>query len=262
MLFNRRAIAAPLLLLAVFMLPACSYTVPVQSRRADLGALSGMTEQQRRSMTDVDVAAMMNRKPLARFPATMAVVQLQSNSGFGLGRGGCGVVLTRDEKTNEYLQRIAGLSKVRGVTTLSRLVLPSRIDDDRDLRAAAARLNADLLLIYTFDTSVYRGDTTSPLDVVTFGFLPHKYMRVESTASALLMDTRNGYIYATAESASSARQLANSWTSSSAMDQSRRRAEAEALEQLVDDFVASWPTVLAMYDPQPSGAVMLQQPTR
>ena len=42
-------------------------------------------------------------------------------------------------------------------------------------------------------------------------------------------------------------QLANAWTSSEAVDQSRQRAERRAFEQMLDNFVLAWPEVVSEY---------------
>lgn len=62
---------------------------------------------------------------------------------------------------------------VDGVSPLNRLLLPQHLNSDRSLRQSAARLHADVLLVYTFDTDIYVGDGTSPTDFMTLGFLPH-----------------------------------------------------------------------------------------
>lgn len=227
--------------------------LPVRSTPANLAALSEANDRQRARLTDADVQAMLDRKPLVRFPAGIAVAQVQAaqaNAYYGsrANRGAAfHVVFNREAETPEHVAALAGLEQIHGVSALSPLVLSGPARHDRDLRAAAGRLNADLLLLYTFDTAVYRGDNTSPLDVVTLGFLPHRHMRVRCTASAMLLDTRNGYVYATSEGSATTKQLANTWTTRDAVDQSRRRAEQQALDQMVERFVAGWPAVLARH---------------
>ena len=130
---------------------------------------------------------------------------------------------------------------------LPRLVLPDRLTSDEELRTAAASLRANMLLIYTFDTNIHIGGSGSPIDVITIGFLPNKEARVVTTASAVLMDTRNGYVYGTAEGTGRTTQRANAWTEADAVDQSRRRTEAEAFEDLIDAFGTTWAGVLREY---------------
>ena len=148
---------------------------------------------------------------------------------------------------DEHFERLAGLPGVAGLAPLSRLVLPETLESDYDLRVAAGRLKAPMLLLYTFDTAVDWQDSTSPLDVVTLGFLPHHRVRVHSTVSAVLLDTRSGYLYAAAEADDSVSRLANSWTRGLAADGARRKAEARAFDELVDGIVGGWPELVGRY---------------
>ena len=88
--------------------------------------------------------------------------------------------------------------------------------EENDIPVAAASLRADLLLIYTFDTQFSSDNYGGPLMVVSLGLLPTKVESVKTTASAVLLDTRTGYVHATAEGSGDAGQLANAWTSSDA----------------------------------------------
>ncbi len=110
-------------------------------------------------------------------------------------------------------------------------------------------MRANLLLIYTFDTDINVASMGSPIDLVTLGFLPSQCAEAVTTATASLVDTRNGYVYATAEATATADRRANTWTRSSAVDRSRQRTQAEAFDKLVDAFVQSWDGVLAEHSP-------------
>ena len=116
---------------------------------------------------------------------------------------------------------------------------------DVELRKAAATLGADMVLLYTFDTVFHVDDGMRPLTVVSLGLFPTKVATVTTTASSLLMDVRSGYIYATGETTSQRKPLANSWTSSDAVDASRQQNEREAFVKLVKDFERIWPQVVA-----------------
>lgn len=63
--------------------------------------------------------------------------------------------------------------------------------------------------------------------------------------SALLVDTRTGYLYAAHEVTEWEATLATSWGSQDAADQARQHAERRAFAKLVDDFATSWAKVLA-----------------
>ena len=83
--------------------------------------------------------------------------------------------------------------------------------------------------------------------MVTLGLSPNQQAQVVCTASAVLMDTRNGYVYGVAEATEKGDQLASAWTSSSAVDDTRRRTEAKAFEKLVGEMEKSWVGVVRTY---------------
>ena len=43
---------------------------------------------------------------------------------------------------------------------MNRMLLPEQLDNDREIRTAASRLQADMVLLYTFDTSFF--DSSNP----------------------------------------------------------------------------------------------------
>lgn len=237
---------------AILFLSGCS-SYAVAPSGADMSLFGMVDESTRHAQTDWDVHDALALEPLARFPSALAVARVQSGSagsrshGVSYGRGAYTVVTTRTVESDADFERIARLEGVTGVAPMNRLVLGSDLRTDKELRAAAARLHADLLLIYTFDTAVFSGDSGSPLDVVTLGFLPGKEARVVTTASAVLMGTHNGYIYATAEATAESSHRANTWSSRRRVDEARQATEREAFGDLVDSFVLVWPTVVEGY---------------
>ena len=240
------------LLTALLFTTGCS-SYAVAPNGADM-TLFGMTgEKTLPEQVDWEVVDALALRPLARFPSAIAAARVQNaaassrSHGVSYGRGAYSVITTRDPGEEEGLTRIAGLDGVAGVAPMNRLVLSSNLRTDRELRAAAARLHADLLLIYTFDTAVYVGDSPSPLDVVTLGFLPGKEARVVTTASAVLMGTHNGYLYATAEATAETSHRANTWTHSERVDEARWKTEREAFDDLVESFAVVWPEVMKHY---------------
>lgn len=253
LLRDRCALAAlALTTLLVLTLTGCS-SYAVAPRGADMSLFGMVDEETRAEQTDWSVRDALALEPLARFPSAIAVARVQSGSvgsrshGVSYGRGAYTVVTTRTVESDADFARIATLDQVTGVAPMNRLVLASDPRTDKELRTAAARLHADLLLIYTFDTAVFSGDSDSPLDVVTLGFLPGKEARVVTTASAVLMGTHNGYIYGTAEATSETTHRANTWTSERRVDEARDATEREAFGELVDSFVAVWPSVVEHY---------------
>jgi hypothetical protein len=192
-------------------------------------------------------------KATAPFPASIAAVRVQAptytnyylqQNGGTFGSGRYSVITTREVEDQIQLDRIAKLPQVAGFVSINRMLLPQRLESDRELREAAARLQADLLLIYTFDTAFFDTDLAKPLTVLTLGLSPTKKIYVTTTASALLLDTRTGYVYSAYEVTHKSESLATSWGSRDAADEGRRRNEKEAFNKLVEDLVGSWPRLL------------------
>jgi hypothetical protein len=231
-----------------FLTTGCSEYVP-PGRGANMNAL-GLSPQARRDATDFNMRGAFERQPLAQFPASIAVARIQapgydSPTARGVGYGAYSLVTTRDIEKDDQFDRLAKLPMIKGVAPIGRLSLPSSdLRSDVELRQAAAQLQADMLLIYTIDTAFYVRDRAKPLSIVTLGLSPNLQARVTTTASAVLLDTRNGYIYGSAEATCQDTQTAAAWTSKSAVDDLRLKTESNAFEKLVTNFEHLWPTVV------------------
>jgi len=219
---------------------ASAYLPP--SGRADLKGITSL------SMQDSFAA-----EPTAQFPTGIAVVRVQTSRyqnyhtrhhGGVHGEGRFSVVTTREVEADLDIERIQSLQGVAGIVGLNSLLIPDTLQSDQDLREAAARLKAEMLLLYTFQTTFHREDRLEALKTVTLGILPSRKITANVTASALLIDTRTGFIYAALEATKRDDTLANAWTSEGSADRLRRDLEGEAFKALVDEFVANWPRVV------------------
>jgi hypothetical protein len=198
------------------------------------------------SQTDADIKDVLKVEPAAPFPARLAVARVQasgyasqSNRCYGTGRY-C-VVTTRDIEPEASFEKIARLPQIAGLALVNRLLLPERLESTKDLRLAAAALKADMLLIYSFDTG-FNVDSkdVGPLAVLFLGYLPNKKAKVTSTASAAIFDVRTGFLYGVAEATAMEQERATIWSSASAVDKARRRAEAAAFGKLVGEITRLW----------------------
>jgi hypothetical protein len=202
------------------------------------------------SQAEPDIADLMKAEPAARFPARIAVVRLQaagysSRTSSCYGEGRYCVVTTRDIEPEDSYAQLAKLPQVAGFGPLNRLILPSRFSSTRELRQSAARLRADMLLVYSIDTA-FRIDSTDvgPLGLITLGFLPTKNARVTATASAVMFDVRTGFIYGLAEATAVEEQRGTYWSSEAAVDSARQAAESQAFQKLVGEIRGFWDDVL------------------
>jgi len=199
-------------------------------------------------------------KPSNPFPASIAAVRIQDSGysnynlrryGGDYGTGRYKVIMTREVEDQTQFDRITTLPQVAGLVSLNRMLLPEKLDDDRQIREAASRLQADLVFVYTFATAFFDTDAAKPLTVISLGLSPTRKITAVTTVSALLMDTRTGYIYAAYETTERAETISSSWSSGDSADEVRRKTEKKAFGKLIDDLVTSWPNLLHRANKKP-----------
>jgi len=205
------------------------------------------------AISDYGIKERFETKAASPFPARIAVARVQevgyhSYTTRGHGRGRYSVVTARDVEQDTDIEKLSSLAQVGGLATLNRLLLPETLQSVKDLRLACASLHADMLLLYTFDTSFrIKGQDLGPLTVVTLGFLPNKKAFVTTTASAVLYDVRTGHVYGVAEASNTTDHLASTWSKEQVIDNARLETEKEAFAKLVDQFAQMWESLLAEY---------------
>lgn len=224
-----------------FLLAGCATYIP-PGAKADLQLFA-----------PPDIQAGFAVKPSNPFPASVAVMRVQAPTytnyyirqrGGNYGSGRYSVILTKEADEDSQLERPSTLPQFAGVVTINRMLLPERLESDREIRGAASRLQADLVFLYTFDTSFFDTDVAKPLTVITLGLSPTRKISVATTVSALLMDTRTGYIYSAYEVTERSQTFATSWGSSDSADEGRRANEKVAFKKLIDEFMTSWLKIL------------------
>ena len=204
-------------------------------------------------LADGDIGALMAKEPAASFPANVAVARVQAPdyqsyrlSSFGTGR--YSVVTTREVETEADFKRLSELPMVAGIAPLNRILLPTNLDSVKALREAAARLKADILLIYTFDTAFHAGEQKfAPLNVISLGFLKNKKVTVTTTVSAAFFDVRTEYLYGLAETTAAESKYASVWGTSDTVDDLRVVTEREAFQNLLPEIEKTWAGVVAQH---------------
>lgn len=223
------------------LLSGCATYIP-PGAKADLQALA-----------PPDIQAGFAAKPSNPFPASIAVLRVQAPTytnyylqqrGGSYGSGRYSVILAKEAGEDQQLERVSKLREVAALVTLNRMLLPERLEGDTEIRAAASRLQADLVFVYTFDTSFFDFDQAKPLSVITLGLSPTRKISASTTCSALLLDTRTGYVYSAYEVTERTETFSTSWGSRDTADEARRNNEREAFRKLIDEFATSWPRVL------------------
>lgn len=229
-----------------------SYTTP--GGPAELAVMRAADRNLQASATDPGLQKYYDAQPQANFPAMIAMARVQS-SGYhsrtasAYGSGAYALITTRDVEKDDTIARLSALPNVRGLAPISRLLVPPQLQDEGDLRAAAARVKSDILVLYTFDTKFFVRDFAQPVSMFTLGLSPNKKAYVTTTASAILLDTRTGFVYGGAESTAKSSQLANGWTSEDAVDDTRLRTERESFDKLVAELEKTWAGVVRQYAP-------------
>jgi hypothetical protein len=220
----------------------CASTYIPPSGRANLAGISSS------SMRESFAA-----RPAAEFPAGIAAVRVQAakyrnyhtdSEGGVYGEGRYSVITVKEVVDDADMESLSHLPQVGGLIPLSTLLLPNQLESDRELREAAARLKADMVLLYTFDTSFHNNDASVALNVVTLGLSPTRQVFVHVAASAVLIDTRTGFIYAALDANEQRKVRSNAWESRETADRARRDAEKAAFKGLLGEFEKSWPQIV------------------
>lgn len=230
-----------LLLTGVLLCSACaSYVTPGGPVRLD-------------DIDRADIAEIASRKPSPNFPARVAIARVQapeyrSHSAEGYGNGRFSVVTTQELLTEEQLRAFGQWPAVAAVAPLNRLLLPDQLESLDDLRLAAAKLQADVLMVYTIDTSFrIQGRSYGPLSAISLGLVPDRDAHITSTASALFTDVRTGFVYGVAEATAQATGLTNFWGSSDTVDGKRVETERQAFAFLESEASKAWAGIAGQY---------------
>jgi len=226
---------------ALGVLAGCaSYTTP--PGRAELTGLE-----------DKAIRKELERRPKASFPAHISVVRVQGSDYHrfdqrAYGEGRYSVITTRSVATDGHIKTMGQWPQVRGIAPINRMILPKKLDSVKSLRVAAAKVQADMLLAYTFDTDFrIDGHDIPPLEVITLGLLPNEEAKVTSTASAVIYDVRTGYIYGLGEASATVSELASAWDQQEAVDDAREDAERQAMDKLVTEMTKTWDGIVKQY---------------
>jgi len=221
---------------------ASSYTTP--GRPADFAAIDR-----------TDVLAEMARNPAAQFPARIAIVRVQARGYESLtapgsvpAAGDFSVLLVQELLRDAQIDELRAWPSVADAAPLNRLLLPPNLRSPDDLRVAAAKLQADVLLLYTLDTQFeVRRKSVLPTGVISLGIAPDRDAHVSATASALLIDVRTGFVYGLADATARKDGLANFWSSDEQLDAKRLEAEQQAFDDLVKQLGKTWRGIARTY---------------
>lgn len=198
-----------------------------------------------------DIRELMSREAAATFPASVSFARVQSPRYESLtsetyGNGQYVVVTSRELMSDARIEEIRRWDAVRSVSPLSRLLIPSSLNSIDDLRTASASLKSDVLIVFTLDTSFrVDGKSIGPLSVISLGLMRDRETVVSTTASAVFVDVRTGFVYGVAEATVSKAQITNAWDSINAADQGRLQTEREAFDGLFQELKRTWSSIVS-----------------
>lgn len=210
------------------------------------------------SLADEDISKILSNKPSAEFPVTIAVARIQApkysnyrysyrnaeptNSNFSM-------VLTREPDEEKNIQEIAKLKGIKQISPFNRLLLPYNYNSIKDLRLAAAKMKAQILLVYTFDTEFeIDAKNYGPQNVFALGYLKNKEVKVRTTSSAALFDVQTEYLYGLAEATEEVEKKSNIWKQNQDVDKLRLDSEKKSFEKLVKDIEKMWEGIYQEYN--------------
>jgi len=198
-------------------------------------------------------------RPAAALPTSLALARVQGESAYSSLHQGSIVrmqFVPADHPTTSsttpsrsQLERLDALHLIDDAFTVDPMPAHQREDLLTSLRRASLDRGAGLLMLYTFQTWTEASDGVPPVDLATLGVLPDVVTEATTTAHAVLIDAKSGYIYARAEADEETWQLASHWTREQAREHALERAERRAFNRLIDAFDPAWAEILRRYDP-------------
>jgi hypothetical protein len=215
--------------------------------QADRGNPNDSTYGTRPKVNDVVVAKRLERAAAVRLPAVVATAHVQRGwrSAGNWSRSGT-FSLVHDVGLAEYadFNALNRLPSVGSVRPLRSFMISDRLDDVIDLRGAAAELQSDVLLIYTFETTTRRDTTVPVVGVVTLGAAPNVRQIANSAATGAFIDVRTGFVYDVFDARAEHVQPANAWTSDEAALDAVKRVEGKAAAAFTEAATERWKAVV------------------
>ena len=208
-------------------------------------------------LADEDISKLLSNKPASEFPVNIAVARIQhphytnfkqQRNSYSEQQGNFSMILTRDAAEDEAFQKLSALNGVNQASPFNRLLLPYNYKSIKDLRMAAAKMKAQMLMVYTFDTE-FTIDTKNygPQNAFSLGYLKNKDVKVTTTASVALFDVQTEYLYGLAEATADEHKKSNAWKKEDEVDNLRTATERKAFEKLMGEVEKMWGGIMQEY---------------
>ena len=209
------------------------------------------------ALADEDISKVLSNKPSAEFPVTIAVARIQApkytNNRYSYrnsepANGNFSMILTREQDEEKQIQKIAKLKGIKQISPFNRLLLPYNYNSIKDLRLAAAKMKAQMLLVYTFDTEfTIDAKNYGPQNVFALGYLKNKDVKVRTTSSVALFDVQTEYLYGLAEATEEVEKKSNIWKENQDVDNLRMESEKKSFEKLAMEIEKMWDGIYSEY---------------
>ena len=235
-------------LFAALLLSACATTqytsgADYNARTAALYQPAGLTTAD--AGVDADITRIAAVEPELAFPARIGIAYLD-------GGRIAAIPPSHQPSWAPLSERIAG--RFGEVVPISPLIAamvgegapigrPDASQTIANIRRGAARQHVDYVLVYEVqDTANTSGNALKAADWSILGLfmLPSREVEVQASASALLLDVRNGYPYGTASGLATKDGLATSYGANDKRRKLRGRATDAAVEALALDVDTMW----------------------
>jgi hypothetical protein len=168
-------------------------------------------------------------------PRTMAVVKVQSLSRYGK-EPGCVETVEWSEDELEELARLGSHTVGIDAQPLSRLLPPGSRVQEEQLLAAAKSLNAEALLVVTYDTVRGHDAWIFPL-LFTVGLAPTVNKSCESEVHGIIIRTDDKSLVFDGSGSDDGWQIANGYTAETAAEQVETRVQRRAFARLINRII-------------------------
>lgn len=232
-------------------LAGCTHSVQTTSGADYLAGYSDSTAYGALDKTNTQIYDIANIEPDLRFPARIGIARISNKDDYGFSKGLTAIPADESEIWTGLVEREGHRygEFVPVSPFITAMVAGSKINKGKnrneissiveDIRKGAARQHLDYVLVYEVtskDKRTKNGLGFTDATVLGLFLIPSRKVKVDTIASAVLLDVRNGYPYMTASSFSEHKSNASLTGSKSKRLKLEDRGRVEAVEALSVDI--------------------------
>lgn len=219
--------------------------------------------------TESDIASEFTKKPAAQFPAYIAVARLAGDEVRNAHRyyyrhdnyGSEAVDLSDSPKHAMIVETIGKQPDVGGATAINSLLLPKGESNAmKAIRKAAAKIHADMVLVYVVNSGLVDDDYAPFLTFITLGLAPTQDISAKATISGALIDVRTGYVYGVVNANAEDKTWSIGWTSRGIAKDLRLSVEEAVFKKFAETIPTNWKSVSTRYSGGKAPAEVVVEP--